>query len=353
MLPKLFKTLPIILIVLVVGLFLPAVVLAGNPPVQGNSQYISSSSEAANDGTSTETVSVHLQDSNNNPVVGDVVSLSAPNDSTATFPQNNQTTDGNGNATFTIATTTAGTDQLTLYDSTNNVTFGTDWGLTAIFYDVSKGCQNSPPAPVLSSVVSDSNNTATLTWTDSADPVSNYLVSYGIATGSYIYGDPNIGAQGTTSFTVGALTGGKKYYFTIAATNNCGRSGLSNEISAIINPIPATPSPTPVPTVEPTTAPDITTVTATDTPTDIPTDTPMPTAAPVQNTNSTFRDLGIGVAALGVILIISVFVIQLIKKKNRIPPIGGNTPQIPFSNPPSQGNIPQQPRIPLPPQQPY
>jgi len=352
MLPKLFKTLPIILGVLIVGLFLPAVVLAGNTPVQGNSQYTSSSSEAANDGTSTETLSVHLQDSGNSPVVGDVISLSAPNDSNATFPQNNQTTDGSGDATFTVATKTAGTDQIILYDSTNNVTFGTDWGLTATFYDTSKGCQNSPPAPVISSVISNSNNAATLTWTDSSDPVSNYLVSYGIASGNYIYGDPNIGGQGTTSFTVGALTGGKKYYFAVAATNNCGRSGLSNEMSTVVNPVPATPTPSPQPTVEPTTAPDINSVVPIDSPSDVPTDTPTPTAAPAQNVNSTFRDLGIGVVALGLVLIGSVVVIQIIKKKNKIPPIGGSTPQNPFIEPPSV-TVPGQPQNPLPPQQPY
>ena len=112
MLPKLFKTLPIILGVLVVGLFLPAIVLAGNPPVQIILQYTNPSSSIPDDGSTTGTITIHLQDSNNSAVVGDTISLSSPNDSTATFPQNNQTTDGSGNATFTITSTTAGTDEI-------------------------------------------------------------------------------------------------------------------------------------------------------------------------------------------------------------------------------------------------
>lgn len=60
----------------------------------------------------TGTITIHLRDLNNSPVIGGAISLSSPNDSTATFPQNNQTTDGSGNATFTIASTTAGTDEI-------------------------------------------------------------------------------------------------------------------------------------------------------------------------------------------------------------------------------------------------
>ena len=266
----------------------------------------------------------------------------------ATFPQNNQTTDGSGNATFTMTTTTPGTDEINLYDSNGPTTFS-DW-FTVTFYDASKGCSNVPAAPVLSSVVSNSNNSATLTWTDSADPVSNYLVSYGIASKSYIYGDPNVGGQGTTSFTIGALAGNKKYYFAVGASNNCGASGLSNEVSVIVNPIPATPAPTVAPTPTDSGQADTPIPTAmalTDLPT--PTDSGQaatPTPAP-QDVNSTFRDLGIGVIAAGVVLVGSVLSFQIIRKKNRIPPMRSNPPQIPLNTPSSQpppiNNIPQQP----------
>lgn len=315
------------LAVLISLLIFPDLVFAGSPPVQNNSQYTSPTSSVAADGTSTETISIHLQDSSNNPVVGDVVSLSSPNDSTATFPQNNQTTDSNGNATFTMATTTPGTDQINLFDSTNNVTF-TNW-FTVTFYDASKGCQNVPAAPILSSAVSNSNNTATLTWVDSPNPVTNYLVSYGIASKNYVYGDSNVGAQGTTSFVVKALNGNTKYYFAVSANNNCGTSGFSNEVSVVVQPIPATPAPTMEPTTSPamTPAPDLAVV-----PVDTSTDTPTPTALPVASggdINTTFRNLGIGVVAAGIVVIGSVFAIQMIKKrKNRVPPIKDNPPSI-------------------------
>ena len=155
------------------------------------------------------------------------------------------------------------------------------------------------------------------------------------------------------------LAGDKKYYFAVAATNNCGRSGLSNEVSAVVNPVPSTPAPT----VEPTDTPNDTSAAAvvSDNPTDtpIPTDTPTPAPA-AQDTNSTFRNLGIGVVAAGILVIGIVFIAQKTNKKNRIPPMRNNPPQ-PF-NPPMGGNFPQQPQPPIQmpqsggnniPQQPY
>ena len=331
------------LIFLSLFLYLPVKVFAGNPPVQSNSQYTTPSGFAPSDGTSTETINVHLQDSSQNVVAGDVISLSSSNDSTALFPQNNQTTDSNGNATFSVTTTTPGGVKITLFDSTNNVTFP-DW-FTVTFYDVAKGCSNVPPAPVLSSVVSNSDNKATLTWVNSANPVSNYLISYGTATKNYIYGNTNVGPQGTTSTTVGSLAGGKKYYFVVAANNNCGTSGFSNEVSAIVNPVPATVAPT----VKPTTEPAIVTPTATPITTFVTNEstntsqevvdspTPAPTTSDV---NSTFMYLGIGIIAAGVIVISGVFIFQKIKNKNKIPPLSP-----PTISPPMYGNIPptQQP----------
>lgn len=309
------KKLLVFLTVLSIFFLLPAKVLASGAPVQSNSNYISPSNKAPSDGTSTETISLHLQDSDQNNVVGDVISLSSSNDSTATFTQNNQTTDGSGNATFTVATTTPGDVKVTLYDSTNNVTF-TDW-FTLAFYDASKGCANVPAAPVLSSVVSNSNNTATLNWTDSANPVSNYLISYGTSTGKYIYGNPNVGSQGTISYTIGSLAGNKKYYFVVAASNNCGISSFSNEISAVVKPIASTATPVPIirPTVTPASTP---TALVTDIATNIPepTDTATPTPSN-KNVNSTFRILAIVIIGVGVLLIGSVFIFQKIKTKKR------------------------------------
>jgi hypothetical protein len=334
----------IIALLVFVGVFAaPNIVFASGPPYQSNSTYGNPSNSIPNDGTTTGTITIHLEDSSGNNVTSDSITLSSSNDGTAVF-DNPQTTDGSGNATFTITSTTAGTTNVTLTDNTNAQTF-TDW-FTVNFYDASKGCSNVPATPVLSSVISNSNNTATLTWVDSADPVSNYLVSYGIASKNYVYGDSNIGSQGTTSFTVGSLSGNKKYYFAVAANNNCGASGFSNEVSAVVNPIPSTPTST----IEPTSTPDVTSAIVTDTQTDVPAPTDTPTPVPVaQDTNTTFRNLGIGILALGVVIIGSIFVIQKMKKKTRIPPMGGNSfqgqnPSI--VNPPVENNIPQNPTMP-------
>jgi len=185
-------------------------------------------------------------------------------------------------------------------------------------------CTNVPSAPVLNSAVSNSDNNATLSWTDSPDPVSNYLVSYGTTSGKYVYGDPNIGGQGTTSFTIGSLAGGKEYYFVVAANNDCGISTFSNEVSVIANPVPATPTPT----LEPTVTPEVLSA-ASDLST--PTNTPMEIAGPPtpesasRSSNSTFENLAIIFLVSGFSIIGLVTVIQKgrRKKNSNVPPVGG------------------------------
>lgn len=325
----------------------PTIVLAGNPPDQSHSSYPSFSSSYPADGNTTVSISVTLHDSSGNPIdQGDVIVLST-SDGTANFPTNNVHPDSSGVANFTMTSTTAGSDSITVTDTTTSTTFANWFSIS--FYAAatptaspSDSCSNVPSAPVLTTVVSKSNNTATLTWVDSANPVSNYIASYGTTPGKYIYGAPNIGGQGTTSYTIGSLSSNKTYYFVVAAANKCGVSSFSSEVSTIVNPVPATPTPT----IGPTTLPDVPALVS-DTPTDVPTDTPSPTStATVQGGNSTFRDLGIGIVVVGVLLIGLVVVFQVVsKKKNKIPPIhGDNTPQQP--NMPIGSNFPQQPEQP-------
>jgi hypothetical protein len=157
------------------------------------------------------------------------------------------------------------------------------------------------------------------------------LISYGIASGKYIYGNPNIGRQGTTSYTVGSLTGGKTYYFVVAASNSCGASGFSNEMSVIAEPIPITPAPT----IEPVPTPEALT---TDTSSDMPTDTPeevaeTSTPAPaVQNGGINIENIAIALLASGIVLLGIIVVVQKTKSKKNLPippmmpPIGENPP---------------------------
>lgn len=294
--------------------------VSGSLPVQGSSQYVTPSDQAPSDGSSTETITITLKDINQNPVVGDVITLSSSNDVTAKFPKNDQSTDTNGNATFTVTTTTPGNVKITLFDSTNNVTF-TDW-FTVTFYDVTKGCKTNPPSPTLTSVVSKANGIVTLTWVAVTDPVSNYLVSYGVESGKYIYGNANVGPQGTTNYTVGSLAADKKYYFVVAANNNCGTSGFSKELSAFANPISATLPPTTISTTKPTvtSTPYIPIATSAivlpNEVSEIAIETPTPLVA-TQNLNTTFRNIAIIIIGIGVLLIGAVVLIQRQQDKTR------------------------------------
>jgi hypothetical protein len=93
-------------------------------------------------------------------------------------------------------------------------------------------CNDTIPggAPTLISAVGGVNS-VTLTWTLASNPVSYYLVTYGTTPGAQTYGNPNIGGQGTTSYTVNGLSGGQTYYFRVRAGNGCMPGPYSNELS--------------------------------------------------------------------------------------------------------------------------
>jgi hypothetical protein len=95
-------------------------------------------------------------------------------------------------------------------------------------------CKDSAPgsAPTLVSAVSQGVNSVTLNWTLAPNPVTYYLLTYGITPGAQTYGNPNIGSPNTTSYTVNGLSGGKTYYFRIRAGNGCAPGPYSNELSA-------------------------------------------------------------------------------------------------------------------------
>src|SRR3989344_1828935 len=74
---------------------------------------------------------------------------------------------------------------------------------------------------------------AALTWQKAPDPVTYYLVRYGLTKENPEYGLSNIGNRDTTSFTVQELTNGQKYYFQVRAGNSCRPGDFSNTLSAI------------------------------------------------------------------------------------------------------------------------
>lgn len=96
-------------------------------------------------------------------------------------------------------------------------------------------CKDKSPvsAPTLVSAVA-KGNSVTLTWVEGWGPITNYLLAYGLTETTIEYGSPNIGGQGTTSYTVGDLQTGVKYYFKVRPVNGCKPGKFSNKLSATI-----------------------------------------------------------------------------------------------------------------------
>lgn len=149
-------------------------------------------------------------------------------------------------------------------------------------------CDSTAPSgtPQLISANPSGSNQIILTWT-AVNPVSYYLISYGLSSGNYIYGNPNVG--NVTSYTVGGLSYGKTYYFAVKAVNGCSTGNFSNELSSKAGGIP-----TLIPTVD-TSIDNVSTtsnqsgnndnISPTNVPTDIPTSTPTVVRTMGLNTN--------------------------------------------------------------------
>jgi len=102
----------------------------------------------------------------------------------------------------------------------------------------------APPAPTLLSAIPVGEEGVALTWT-AVSPVTHYLVAYGLTSGSYIYGNPDVG--NVTSFTVSGLSVGTTYYFAVKGINDCMPGPFSNELSSpgglVLGAVTASPPP--------------------------------------------------------------------------------------------------------------
>lgn len=94
-------------------------------------------------------------------------------------------------------------------------------------------CNDTKPgsAPTLTGVKTGTNS-VTLTWRAATNPVSYYLITYGLTSGSQTWGNSNVGGADTTSYTVNGLSGNTRYYFKVRAGNGCKPGDYSNELSA-------------------------------------------------------------------------------------------------------------------------
>jgi len=95
-------------------------------------------------------------------------------------------------------------------------------------------CNDKKPgnAPILLSAVAGVNNVI-LNWSEAADPVTYYLIAYGIYPNDETYGNPNVGGKGTTSYTVTNLSSGTNYCFKVRAGNGCAGGDFSAAVCAV------------------------------------------------------------------------------------------------------------------------
>jgi hypothetical protein len=273
-------------------------VFANNNANTNNSVLSVSSGSIPADGSATSTISVTVRDDSNNAVSGDTVTLTSSNDSgliinggTIGADSATGTTDTNGNVNFTVSSNNPnpGTDTFTAADNSDNpsIPLGSNSSVTVTFMAPSACNYGSPATPQLTSAVAGSDNQITLTWTDVADPVNYYMVSYGLTSGQYIYGNPNVGGQGTTSYTVGSLAKGTTYYFVVKAVNGCTPGSFSNEVSATTTGGVILATPTPASSDTTSQSDIIPTDTPAPTPTTQPTVTPTPIPTLVAGTSKT------------------------------------------------------------------
>jgi len=126
------------------------------------------------------------------------------------------TTSMTTNATLTVAANTSGLAAGT-YNATITIKVGSGTKTVPVTMTVT-----SPP----------SATTATLAWNAVSDPsLSGYNVKVGTTSGLY---DRTITVGNVTSYTVGSLTTGTTYYFSVTAYNSAGESPPSNEVSKSI-----------------------------------------------------------------------------------------------------------------------
>lgn len=90
-----------------------------------------------------------------------------------------------------------------------------------------------PVTPILLSAIVTGPNQITLNWSKALDPVTLYLITYGTKPGLQQYGNPNVGGPNTTTYTVGYLQPGVRYYFRVRAGNDCVPGDFSNEVSVV------------------------------------------------------------------------------------------------------------------------
>ncbi|MCX6878319.1 MAG: Ig-like domain-containing protein, partial [Verrucomicrobia bacterium] len=189
--------------------------LAGAVADAATSTVVASPADVVADGTATSTITVTLQDANHNAVAGKMVTLtqtSGPGLPVITTVSG--TSDVNGQATFTVASTTAATDVFAATDVTDAnlaITQTAAVNFTAGPVDAVSSTLAASPVAVMADGSTTSTITATLNDSNN-NPVSGKTVTLAQTSGP---GSPTIttvtgisSGTGTATFTVKSATAG-------------------------------------------------------------------------------------------------------------------------------------------------
>ncbi len=107
------------------------------------------------------------------------------------------------------------------------------WVFLTVTSSINAACKDREPGGKPNLLSADSGEqSVSLTWEKAPDPVTYYLVRYGLTKENLEYGLPNIGDRNTTSFTVQGLTNGQKYFFQVRAGNGCRPGDFSDTVNA-------------------------------------------------------------------------------------------------------------------------
>ena len=152
-------------------------------PSAGKSSVTASPTTVTADGTSTSTITVTLEDANNNPVSGKTVTL-AQGSGHSTISPASGTTNASGIATFSVKNTKAEAVTYTATDTTDSVTVSQAATVTFTAGAVSATVSAVSASPT--SVVADGTTTSTITVTlldANSNPVSGKSVTLAQGTG--------------------------------------------------------------------------------------------------------------------------------------------------------------------------
>lgn len=309
------------LILLLIILFVSSsYVFAGNPPDSAKSSLSpteSGSGQATADGKTEAKLTLKLKDNSDNVLAGDSVTLSISGNSVVINPSS-ATLDSSGSYNFTFTSRNPGTYSIDVKDTTTDTTLS---GLGQVTFKETASCTDPAPGSAAKLISAEyiGSGQIKLTWEKAGDPVTYYLLAFGIKSGDYIYGNPNIGSHDTTTYTVGGLSSGKKYFFAIRAGNGCTPGIFSNEISQIAS-TPVIDTPQPLRTRTPIAIEDTPSPTPDETPKEIA--TPSPSEEPIidvaerSKTSSIDRIVTL-MTSVGIVLLIAYLLIWIKQKRNR------------------------------------